>query len=163
MTDQAAGSTTFSLRRSGRVRTTLSLEDGEGNELGTLEWTSRMKDSAEVRGPGLELDLRTDGMARTEHTATSGEGAELVCIDGDGSTVAGIDGAVAWSVSTRWKGIEGRLTAADGRTVRVQTRPGHKRRAAVDVQGDWPDPTAVAAAAAFAALVAESQNVVVTT
>jgi hypothetical protein len=161
MTD--AGSTTFSLRRSGRLRTTLSLEDGAANELGALEWTSRLKDSAEVRGPGLAMDLRTHGMSRSEHTATSAEGSELVTIDGDASTVAGVDGAVAWSATTRWKGIEGRLTAADGRTVRVQTRPGHKRRATVDVQGDWPDPTAVAVAAAFAALVVESQSVVVTT
>jgi hypothetical protein len=163
MSDHAAGSTLFSLRRSDRRRTSLALEDGEGNELGTLEWTSRLKDSAEVRGPDLALDLRTHGMSRTEHTATSGEGSELVTIDGDASAVAGVDDAVAWSTSARWKGIEGRLTADEGRSVRVQTRPGHKRRATVDVQGEWPDPTAVAVAAAFAALVAESQSVVVTT
>ncbi|WP_022926938.1 hypothetical protein [Patulibacter americanus] len=163
MTDQAAGSTTFSLRRSSKLRKTFSVEDGAGNELGTLEWTSRLKDSAEVRGPDLALDLRTHGMSRTEHTATSPEGPELVTIDGDASTVAGVDGAVAWSASGRWKGIEGRLTADEGRSVRVQTRPGHKRRATVEVHGDWPDPTAVAVAAAFAALVAESQSVVVTT
>jgi hypothetical protein len=163
MTDRAGVPPTIVLRRSSRLRKQFLVEDGEGTELGTLEWTSRLKDSAEARGPGLALDLRTHGASRTRHTAHRVEGPELVSIDGADGVVAGVDGAVAWTAASRWKGIEGRLAADDGRAVTVQTRPGHKRRATVDVQGDWPDPTAVALAAAFAALVAEDQSVVIAT
>jgi hypothetical protein len=155
MTDQAGAPPTIVLRASSRLRKQFTVEDGEGHELGTLEWTSRLKDQAEARGPGLALDLRTHGAPGTRHTAHRVEGPELVTIDGEDGAVAGVQGAVAWAASSRWKGIEGRLTAEGGRSVGVQTRPGHKRRATVDVQGDWPDPTAVALAAAYAALAAE--------